>query len=88
MGRTLPTATGLFYMERASWKPFREKLKKEKKAFDHLWVSAKLGRHENTAAMATKAVPFQFVMMSMLFQTYRLLAQLEKHYGSVEPLSP
>ena len=72
-------------MERQSWKTFRDKPnKKDKKAFDDMWILAKLGRHENMAMMATKPVPFQIMMISMLFQRYMLLIQLEKRLKSGE----
>ena len=78
MGRTIPTATGLYLMEKEEYRVFRQALpKKDRKHFDDLFYFAKLGRMENSAIMATKPAPVHIMLMSMAFQHCKKLAEIQ-----------
>lgn len=88
MGRTLPTITQTLQLERETWKLFRRTLRKEdQEAFDALWRHAR--RHAAPASMASRAVPMEAVLMSMLTgleaRIMELKRRLEVLKKSIEP---
>jgi hypothetical protein len=76
MGRTLPTIINTLQAEADAWKLFRRALRKEdQEAFDALWRYAR--RHAAPAAMASRPLPIEAVLMSMLVGLQRQVMELE-----------
>jgi hypothetical protein len=72
MGRTLPTVTQLLEMEKDSWSHFRRALRKEDQTdFDTLWRWAR--RHTAPLSMASRAVPWEGIVMAMLLEIAKRL---------------
>ncbi|MBI5596096.1 MAG: hypothetical protein HY928_08420 [Elusimicrobia bacterium] len=89
MGRTLPTIIRALDMEREDWNSFRRALRREdQEAFDALWRLAR--RHAAPAAMASRAVVLETVLMAMLVGVMRAVLELERGTGAPaeEPRGP
>lgn len=77
MGRTLPTIIRALDLEREDWRHFRRALRREdQEAFDALWRLAR--RHAAPAAMASRAVVLETVLMAMLVGVMRAVLALER----------
>lgn len=77
MGRTLPTIIRALDLEREDWRHFRRALRHEdQEAFDALWRLAR--RHAAPAAMASRAVVLETVLMAMLVGVMRAVMELER----------
>jgi hypothetical protein len=77
MGRTLPTIVQTLQAEEAAWRHFRRALRKEdQEAFDALWRFARY--HAAPASMASRPMPFEAALMSMLVAVERQLIELER----------
>ena len=76
MGRTVPLFRIGAEIERTKWKQFRSYLdKKDRKLFDQMYDCIKL---YNTACMtACRPVIIHSVLMSIIFEHYKQLHQLE-----------
>ncbi|MGA9942876.1 MAG: hypothetical protein WBP88_12845 [Nitrososphaeraceae archaeon] len=76
MGRTVPSFRIAAEIERTKWKQFRSLLdKKDRKMFDQMYYCVKL---YNTACMtACRPVIIHSVLMSIIFEHYKQLHQLE-----------
>ncbi len=80
MGRTLATIIQTIELEREAWKLFRRALRREdQEAFDAIWRYAR--RHSAPASMASRAVPLEAVLMSMLVGLARRIIELERQSG-------
>ena len=80
MGRTLPTIVQTLRTEEESWKHFRRALRKEdQEAFDCLWRSARF--HAAAASMASRPMPMEAALMSMLVALQRELMELKNAKG-------
>ena len=77
MGRTISTYTQLIELEREAWKDFRRALRKEdQEVFDRLFSAAK---YQMAAGVyASKADPFEAIVMAILLELRKSLNQLEK----------
>ena len=77
MGRTVPAYRLASERERRKWKVFRERLdKNEKKLFDEMMLYPRL---YNVAGIeACKPVLIQPMLMSIIFEHYKQLHELEK----------
>ena len=77
MGRTIPTFTNIIDAEIASWSKYRRGLRKEDQgAFDNLFRAAQIHLAENFYAMRT--IPFESIVMSMLVEQQKQIAQLHE----------
>ncbi|MGA8914837.1 MAG: hypothetical protein WB474_02485 [Nitrososphaeraceae archaeon] len=76
VGRTVPSFRIAAEIERTKWKQFRSLLdKKDRKMFDQMYYCVKL---YNTACMtACRHVIIHSVLMSIIFEHYKQLHQLE-----------
>jgi len=68
MGRTLPTFNTFLQMEERSWADFRRALRsaEERAAVDRLF--SRVRRHSAECGCATRAVPFDAVLMAILME--------------------
>lgn len=83
MGRTLATFTQLIEEERAAWQAFRRALRREDQEwFDALFRAAKY--HVASGAYASKASPFEAMVVAMLIEAYKANAVLEKRVARLE----
>ena len=83
MGRTLATFTQLIEQEKLAWHDFRRALRREDQAcFDALFRAAKY--HVAPGAYASKASPFEAMLMAMLIEAYKANALLEKRVADLE----
>ncbi len=83
MGRTVPTFTNIIDSELTSWSKFRRGLRKEDQAsFDELFRAVKRHLAENFYAMRT--IPFESIVMSMLLEQQKNIAQLRNHLASLQ----
>jgi hypothetical protein len=77
MGRTLPTIVQTLRTEEEGWKLFRRALRKEdQEAFDALWRYARF--HAAPASMASRPMPFEAALMSMMVGLQRQIMELER----------
>jgi hypothetical protein len=83
MGRTLPTYTQLIEKEREKWWRFRRALRVEdQEAFDDLFRFAKL--HVASGAYASRVVPFESMLLSMLLEEHKRVKALERRLKEME----
>lgn len=83
MGRTLATFTQLISQEVSSWAAFRRALRREdQKILDNLFQAAKY--HVAAGSYASKASPFEAMMVAMLIEAYKSNLQLEKRVAFLE----
>jgi len=76
MGRTLKTIVQIIHGEEDAWKHFRRSLRKEDQAaFDLLWRFAR--KHAAAASMASRPIPFEAIVMSMLVGLARDLKEIQ-----------
>lgn len=87
MGRTLATFTQLIEQERAAWQPFRRALRREdQELFDAIFRAAKY--HLAAGSYASKASPFEAILMAMLIEASKQNALLERRVARLEGLIP
>lgn len=89
MGRTLPSATQVFYQEEQSMASFRQSLgKQEQRILESLFDSAH--RHIAAVSYAAHPLPVEMFLVAMLLEQHkemiRLRNQLEELLG--RPLDP
>jgi len=83
MGRTVPTFTNIIDSELASWSKFRRGLPRDDQgAFDEIFRAAKRRLASNFYAMRT--IPFESIIMSMIIEQERELAQLRRKVARLE----
>ena len=83
VGRTLATFTQLIAQELSAWSAFRRALRREdQEILDTLFQAAKY--HVAAGSYASKASPFEAMMMAMLIETYKQNARLEKRLAHLE----
>ena len=77
MGRTVPSYRMASERQKRKWKPFRERLdKSERKTFDEMMSISRL---YNVAGVGScKPVLLHPILMSIIFEHYKQLGQLEK----------
>ena len=84
MGRTVPTFRLAAEIERTKWKQFRSYLdKKDRKMFDQMYDCVKL--YNTACMMACRRVVIHSVLMSIVFEHYKQLHQLESKIDRKEP---
>ena len=82
MGRTLPTIVQTLDAEREAWKSFRRALRKvDQTAYDTMWRHAR--RHAAPASMASRAVPLDWILMSMLTGIEREMMEVERLWENI-----
>lgn len=89
MGRTLPSATQIFYQEEQAMAGFRKGLApRDQSVFDDLFDSAH--RHIAAVSYAAHPLPVEMFLLAMLVEQHkemlRLQARLEEALG--HPISP
>jgi len=85
LGRTLATFTQHIAQEATAWRAFRRALRREdQEYFDALFRSAKY--HVAAGSYASKASPFEAMVVAMLIETYKTNALLEKRVTRLEHL--
>jgi len=83
MGRTLATFTQLIEQETASWRSFRRALRREDQAvLDKLFQAAKY--HMAAGSYASKASPFETMLVAMLIESSKINALLEQRVQRLE----
>lgn len=83
MGRTLATFTQFIDQEIAAWTSFRRALRKEDQVFlDTLFRAAKY--HVAAGSYASRASPFEAMIVAMLIEAYKKNALLENRIVSLE----
>ncbi len=83
MGRTLSTFTQLISEEMTSWRAFRRALRREDQdILDALFCAAKY--HVAAGSYASKASPFEAMVVAMLIESYKCNAGLEKRIAALE----
>jgi hypothetical protein len=83
MGRTIPTFTNIIDAEIASWSKYRRGLRKDdQEAFDNLFRSAQIHLAENFYAMRT--IPFESIIISMLVEQQKQIAQLHEQVNCLK----
>jgi hypothetical protein len=83
MGRTLATSTQLVDQEIEAWSKFRRALRKEdQEAFDDLLTYARF--HAAAAAYASRVVPFETMLMTMLIEQQKVIHSLNRRIGKLE----
>lgn len=83
MGRTLATFTQLIAQEFSAWAAFRRALRREdQEVFDTLFQAAKY--HVAAGSYASKASPFEAMVVAMLIETYKSNTRLEKRLVRLE----
>lgn len=81
MGRTVPTFNMSLEREISAWKQYRRALRAEDKApFDTLFAMAR--RHMAEAAAAARPVPFDAIVLSVLLEQEKRIAELEAKLGT------
>jgi hypothetical protein len=77
VGRTLPTQIQWLRQEEQAWAGFRRALRKEdQEAFDAVWRHAR--RHTTAASMASRPLPFEAHVLSMMVGLERELEDLRR----------
>lgn len=77
MGRTVATSTQLVLEEIERWGKFRRALRKEdQEALDELLTAAKF--HSAAAAYASRVVPFETMLVSMLIEQQKQIKVLRE----------
>jgi len=80
MGRTVPSFRIALANEESRWRVYRSYLnKKERIAFDDMF--ARVRNYCSCCMMAANLVPFYPIAMSILFDHYRELKDMEKTLG-------
>jgi len=83
MGRTLSTSTQLIAQEVSAWSAFRRALRREdQEILDSLFQAAKY--HVAAGSYASKASPFEAMMVAMLIEAYKSNTRLEKRLARLE----
>lgn len=83
MGRTLATFTQHIAREIASWRAFRRALRREDQdCLDALFRAAKY--HVAAGSYASKASPFEAMVVSMLIESHKSNLLLEKRLARLE----
>lgn len=76
MGRTLPTTNQLILDEQQAFKAFRRALRlADQRHFDSLFAAAR--KHVAAVSQASHALPFEAVLLAMLIEQEKRIAQLE-----------
>jgi len=76
MGRTIPSYRLASEREKSKWKIFREQLdKSERKDFDEMMSYSRL--YNTSGIMACKPVLLQPILMSIIFQHYKQLKNID-----------
>ena len=76
MGRTLVTANQLLLEELQAFSDFRRALRRaDQQHFDTLFVLAK--KHTPAISQASHALPFEAILLAMLVEQEKRIAQLE-----------
>jgi hypothetical protein len=76
MGRTLQTTNQLIQQEQTSFASFRRTLRRaDQRHFDALFAAARL--HTAAISQANHALPFEAVLLAMLLEQQKQIAQLE-----------
>ena len=87
MGRTLPTATGNFMIEKEEWKPFRNALdKKDRPLFDQMFSTSRLHTMSMAAAMPSHPVRIQLIMMSIVLEHQKQLDAMTKQLQAFQDI--
>jgi hypothetical protein len=77
MGRTIPSFRRAAEIERAKWNLFRQELdKSERKMFDEMMAYPRM--HNAAGVMDCKPVLLQPILMSIIFEHYKQLKNVEK----------
>jgi hypothetical protein len=75
MGRTLPSATQVFYQEAESFGRFRRALRRsDQVALDDLFAAAQ--QHLAAAAYAAHALPMEVFLLAMLLEEHKEVMRL------------
>ncbi|MFQ5597697.1 MAG: hypothetical protein ACE5GK_06565 [Nitrospiria bacterium] len=83
VGRTLATFTRLIAQEVSAWTTFRRALRREdQEILDTLFQAAKY--HVAAGSYASKASPFEAMVVAMLIEAYKCNRQLEKRVALLE----
>ncbi len=83
LGRTLATFTQLIAKEVSSWRAFRRALRREDQVYlDELFQSVKY--HASAGSYASKATPFEAMVVAMLIESYKSNTLLEKRVALLE----
>jgi len=83
MGRTLATFTQLIAQEVSSWRAFRRALRREDQEYlDGLFRAAKY--HVAAGSYASKASPFEAMVVAMLIESTKSNDLLEKRVARLE----
>ncbi len=76
MGRTQTSITQQVQIEEEAFLPFRRALRRsDQMIFDELFVAAK--NHRAAAAMASRALPMESMLLSMLIEEHKALKHLQ-----------
>ena len=76
MGRTIPSFRRGAEIERAKWNLFRQELdNSERKMFDEMMTYSRM--HNAPGVMACKPVLLQPIIMSIIFEHYKQLKNME-----------
>ena len=76
MGRTIPSFRHATEIERAKWNLFRQELdKSERKMFDEMMTYPRM--HNAAGVMACKPELLQPIIMSIIFEHYKQLKNME-----------
>ena len=76
MGRTIPSFRNAAEMERRNWKSLRQALdKKDRKMFDEMFSYSRL--YNSACMMACRPVLVHPILMSIIFEHYKDLKELE-----------
>ena len=78
MSRTIPSFRRLIEIEKLYWSPYKKLLpgKKDKKAFDGIFESARL--YASYLSNAVNPIVFESVIMATLFHNYKTLLEINK----------
>lgn len=83
MGRTLPSITQAFLQEQQSLARFRRALRRQDQViFDDLLADAR--RHLAAAAYASHLLPFEVMLLAMLVEERKLVADLERRLEGLQ----
>lgn len=76
MGRTQTSITQQVQIEEEAFLPFRRALRRsDQMVFDELFVAAK--NHRAAAAMASRALPMESMLLAMLIEEHKALKHLQ-----------
>ncbi len=76
MGRTQTSITQQVQIEEEAFLPFRRALRRsDQLVFDELFVAAK--NHRAAAAMASRALPMESMLLAMLIEEHKALKYLQ-----------